>query len=137
SMEQCTRITDVALITLFQSCPMLNTLNIKGCAKVTDRPFQFIGEGFLVLDITACDQISDLAIIHIARRCKKLYILRTSSRNITDKSISKLSAANSSLRVLELGGCELLTSTSVTPFVQNCAELEILNFNGCRNITDE
>lgn len=71
----CDMLTDVGLSWLCSGCSALSHLDVSGCAKLTDLSMRSIGENLLQLqhlNICHCVRVSDLGIRHVALGCPDL-----------------------------------------------------------------
>lgn len=71
----CDMLTDVGLSWLCSGCLALTHMDVSGCAKLTDLAMRSIGENLLQLqhlNINHCVRVSDLGIRHVALGCPDL-----------------------------------------------------------------
>lgn len=71
----CDMLTDVGLSWLCSGCSALTHVDVSGCAKLTDLSMRSVGESLLQLqhlNISHCVRVSDLGIRHVALGCPDL-----------------------------------------------------------------
>lgn len=95
----------------------------------------------LVLDIRACELISDAGIYQIGSKCFHLTNINFGRKSkghlITDSSISKLIHNNPYLSTVGLAGCHI-TDKSIWDLAINCSNsLQRLSLNNCPYILDQ
>lgn len=159
-MSGCVKLTDVAITQLCVHAHNLQKLFIQNCNKLTDEAFSCLGENIDTVDALGCELLTDMAISYISLRCKRLRVLKVSSKNITDKAILDICEAlksrsfnsfnyfsspvtnQNNLLTLEFNGCELLSDASVKDLsslvsTSRSFMLGSLTLSGCRNITND
>ena len=135
-LNGCYELTDDALRGM--RCPLLTTLLLRGCQKVTHEGLRFISEGcqsLAYLDIRYCNQIEDTAIEFISR-CRSLRHLDVMSCSVTDIGLMHLSQGCALLKYLNVDNCYDITSVGMMHLANGCPSLEHLSVRFCE-ITDE
>ena len=119
--------------------PKLETLNLAGCANITDASLLEVASKCLnlhTLNLRFCS-ITDASVSEVARRCSNLHTLDLSQCwEIHDASVSEVARRCSKLHTLNLGGCYNITDASVVAVARGCSNLQSLGIRTCRNITD-
>lgn len=94
-----------------------------------------------VLDLRACELISDSGIYQIAKNCKKLTNINLGRKNkghlITDSSICLLIRNNPQLNTVGLAGCHISDKSLWDLAVHTSNHLQRLSVNNCPNITNQ
>ena len=165
NLSSCKKTTDDAIKALAVNCPNLITLNLKLCRKITDAGLEALAENcnkLTMLDLSNCDQItktglealvkcpklkglnltwcqniSEVGIIALAENCNKLTTLNLSfCYKITDTGLTALAVNCPNLTTLNLSWCGKITDTGLTALAENCNKLTMLDLRECRNITE-
>lgn len=94
-----------------------------------------------VLDVRACEEVTDYGIYSVGSRCRKLRSINLGRKRkgnlITDHSVSKLVSNNPHLHTIGLAGCHI-TDRSIWQIAMSCGKyLERLSLNNCMNLTDQ
>lgn len=89
-LSKCRKLTDMSLLRISKGCPNLLSLDVSSnFCGITDIGIISVAEGFpnlLSLNVSQCD-ITDDCIIRLAECCPKLQILNLSYNDITDIGI--------------------------------------------------
>lgn len=131
SHHETSYISDVALKSLAQGCPLLNTFKISSFARISAQGVKHLADHCLMLaDISLVDsEISDNVLIELGKMksLKKLNI--RSCEDITDDGIEFLVCINNSnLEYLDISYCNEITDDSVSTIREHCPNLHILKF---------
>ncbi|GEQ66845.1 hypothetical protein JCM33374_g508 [Metschnikowia sp. JCM 33374] len=94
-----------------------------------------------VLDVRACEGITDYGIYSIGTKCRKLRSINIGRKRkghlITDHSVSVLAANNPNLDTVGLAGCHV-TDRTIWQLAMSCGKhIERLSLNNCLNLTDQ
>lgn len=91
------------------------------------------------LDLSHCDQITDIALIKIIERCPNLQSLNiTRCEKITDASMFALAYYNNmTLQSLTISKCGNITDNGALEIIRSCPNLTDLNVSQCIGITNE
>ncbi|KAM9913292.1 hypothetical protein OXX69_001734 [Metschnikowia pulcherrima] len=94
-----------------------------------------------VLDVRACEEVSDYGIYSIATRCHKLRSINIGRKRkghlITDHSVSMLAKNNPYLHTIGLAGCHI-TDRTIWQLAMSCGKrIERLSLNNCLFVTDQ
>ncbi|KAL1557278.1 F-box/LRR-repeat protein 15 [Salvia divinorum] len=110
-IASCHKLLDAAIRSAATSCPLLESLDISNCSCVTDETLQGIAlscGNLHILDASYCPNISLESVTLSMLTVLKLH----SCEGITSASMAAV-ARSSTLEVLELDNCSLLTSVSL------------------------
>ncbi|KAL6905992.1 hypothetical protein ACP4OV_003593 [Aristida adscensionis] len=94
NLSYCTGITDRSLISL-SKCAKLNTLEIRGCPKVSSSGISEIAVGCRLLsklDIKKCFEINDLGMLYLSQFSHSLRQINLSYCSVTDIGLLSLSS---------------------------------------------
>lgn len=123
--------------------PSLTKLIITG-SKVVDDTFLSTVlakcPGLQVLDIRACELVTDSGVYQIGKNCTRLTTINLGRKNkgnlITDHSLSKLILNNRQLSTVGLAGCHITDKTIWDLAIHTLAHLQRLSLNNCPFITN-
>ncbi|XP_077509011.1 putative RNA-binding protein EEED8.10 isoform X2 [Amblyomma americanum] len=118
--------------------PLLEELNLSHNSAVTDAVIAAISASctkLRFLDITCCDHgITDVALSHLSR-CAGLRQLKMNYLGqITDSGLGSLSCQGL-LQSIEARGCPHVTDGGVLILVELCRDLRLLDVSGCERVT--
>ena len=134
TMAECCEVSDAGLQTLVASCPMLESLNLRGCSQLSDAVISCLGPALRCLNLDGCDQITDAGLKILAGSCPMLESLNLRGcSQLTDAAIGCLGPA---LRCLNLNGCDQITDAGLKFLAGSCPNLESLNLKWCSQLTD-
>ncbi|KAL3853207.1 hypothetical protein ACJMK2_016766 [Sinanodonta woodiana] len=162
-MTDCQRLTDASLKAI-ADCKQLVVVNFADCVRITVKGVRQLVEGQCApslreLNLTNCIRVSDLAMLHITKRCPNLtYLSICYCEHITESGIEMLGQTkltsldisgcncgetglsalgnNQRLRDVILSECVAITDLGLQKFAQSCKDLERLDISHCSNITD-
>lgn len=126
----------------FQSLTKLEKLILPGNKLINDSYLIQICRylpNLKVLDLRACDNITDAGIVAVGTHCKQLVSCNI-GRHRNGSSITGLSvvalAKNTMIRTLGLAGCDI-TDASMWELAQKCGKnIERLSLNNCNKLTN-
>ena len=101
---------------VLQSLTSIESLNLRGCYKLTDSSFTYLLN----------QQLTSLTSLNISL-CKQ----------ITDNTLSTISANLLSLTSLNISGCSNVTGNGILSIASNLTNLKILKMRSLRHLTDE
>lgn len=121
----------------------LQRLVVTGSKVVDDKFLAVVSQrcpGLKVLDIRACELVTDLGVYQIAKHCRKLTSVnlgrKAKGNLITDNSVSRLVQNNRQLITVGLAGCHISDKT-IWDLAINClGTLERLLLNACPLLTN-
>ncbi|PFH37829.1 leucine rich repeat-containing protein [Besnoitia besnoiti] len=141
----CSGVNDLSVCSLLSCCPMLRTLVLND-ARISDVALEAIGKclgenlfelalhrsdritneglkalakfcpNLALLSLSACPQITDAGVIHIALSCRKLLKLRLDGTRVTDLAIRAVAQNLHRLRYLHLQRCGSVSGDSLRCF---------------------
>ena len=141
------KVTDVGLLGLAESCPLLHTLLCQGCDQLTDVAMAWLGRGCKALrhlDLKGCHKIANAGIRALAEGCYELSFLDlTNMKGVTDTGIRALANNCPGLKHLTFNGMYMLTDGKARDFgleglqaLCNLArEVETLHLAGCFQVS--
>ncbi|CAN3356596.1 antagonist of mitotic exit network protein 1 [Diutina catenulata] len=123
--------------------PSVRKIVITGSKVVDDSFLAAVAQScpnLQVLDLRACELISDAGLYQVARRCRRLHTVNLGRKQkghlITDSSVSVLAQSCRWLRTVGLAGCHI-SDRSVWELAAHCSEsLRRLSLNNCPNLTN-
>lgn len=122
----------------------LKKIVITGSKVVDDNFMHLVSKkcpNLEILDIRACELISDSGIYQIAKMCKKLTTINFGRKNkgnlITDSSLSLLIRNNPCLNTVGLAGCHITDKTLWDLAITCDVHLQRLSLNNCPYITNQ
>lgn len=136
-----TRATDKTLMGLAQNCPTLVNLSVRACEDITDEAVITLARSchsLASLDLnSSCNKVTDIGVSAIAENCPLMTSLDLSDcRNVSNIAVIALALNCKSLNTLKLSGCKNITDAAVITLAQNCPLLSVLHFRHCRELTD-
>ena len=128
----------------FKNSRKLKKLVITGSKVVDDEFLRYVGEccpNLEVLDIRACELVSDAGIYQIAKNTSKLTTINLGRKQkgflITDHGVTKLISNNTNLHTVGLAGCHI-TDNIVWELAIRCSNsLQRLSLNNCPMILNQ
>ena len=147
NVSECSRLTDHGLGGISQRCPQIETLNLSGCALLTDETALYLtkepktgmsrGEGLKKLKLSYCMLITDEGLLNLGERCTKIERIDLEGLvHLTDEGIRSLVTKCTSIQNISLGRCKRLTDKSLC----NLADflwIEELDISNSTKMTDE
>jgi len=133
-LNSCSLIEDEGLIKLCSACPGLRSLDLCYCWKLTEKSIKQLAQlsHLEELILTECSQITDEALVPVMQGCQKLLVLDLSQTAATDNLISCLPP---SLQVLHLSGINI-TDVGLQSIADRLTSLCVLDLSKCVLITD-
>lgn len=137
SIAYCEHVTDVG-IAMLATHSTLRMLDISGCS-ITDY-----GAGYLrqspkleYLSMAECNLITDIGIERMASLENLKYLDISYCTNVSDYGMKMLIYENKCLTHLNIGGCKLITNSTLASVASVCSYLVKLNISEIKNITDK
>jgi hypothetical protein len=84
-------VTDFMLMTLADICPLISSMSVKGCRRVSDQTLHYIGpklgSRLKTFNAAGCDAISDAGIIALAKipAFSRTFVFPTASQSATQR----------------------------------------------------
>ena len=121
-------------------CPRLEELHLVDCNKINDLGLKSLTrcEHLAVLDCDLCAGFTDAAVMHIAKRLKKLRKLHFGGcRQVTNASVSSIAEhTKKRLASLSIAGNPNVTDFDIEDLAAACGNLEELDLRACARLTD-
>jgi len=138
----CSRhFTNLAVVSLAQSCTGLTSFNVSGSAQLTDGAIVTLAQhchGLRHLHLKNCQELTGLAIAVLARSCKNLTTIDLGNCNrIDDKSMAELADGCPGLVRICLRFCHKLGDQAIIQLARNCSQLQVIDLRYCAKITDD
>nr|XP_010934275.1 F-box protein At3g58530 [Elaeis guineensis] len=145
NLEFARDVEDEHLILLrskgIESLQGLESLNLNGCQKISDRGIEAITNvcpNLRALSIYWNVRITDLSIKHIAKNCKHIIDLNLSGcKNVTDQSLRLIAESYQDLEELNITRCIKLTDGGLQQILLKCSLLQSLNLYALSSFTDK
>ncbi len=140
TITECNAVTDHGLISIIVNCGhALNTLNLYGCSKLTDRTLAAIHSHcplLTALDLAFCDKTTIQGILPIVQRCQGLTHLKlTDCCHLKNQHIIDIARNCPNLTHLCLAHCNQLNDQTLIAIAASCPKLIDLNIRNCDQIT--
>ncbi|XP_076445625.1 protein AMN1 homolog [Babylonia areolata] len=134
-------ITSAGIISLSQSCPHLQVLYLRRCINVTDDGVIAVSRNcpsLRELNTGGCVRLTDASLEALGQNSSCLTSVNFSRTDVTDMGVYSLvsGVCSSSLKEVDMSGCQRLTDEAVEGVVQMCPQTRILIFHGCPRITE-
>ncbi|MCO5555377.1 hypothetical protein L7F22_008923 [Adiantum nelumboides] len=138
--SRLSEITDDGLLAFLCGSRKLTSLNLSGCANVTDRSLctiiQQCGQNIRSLVIDGCKRLSDKTLKAISSHCPFLEDLDVSECAISDAGLKVLvENAGQVLTSLNLSGCVGISDVTLPFIYKNCDSLLDLNIKNCTGLS--
>lgn len=122
--------------------PNLRELRVGQVTGVTDACFlgfparpQF--DRLRIIDLTACNSITDAAVDRLVTCAPKLrHVVLAKCTRITDRAIRSLLRLGKSLHYLHLGHCASITDAGIAQLVRACQRIQYIDVANCSQLTD-
>ncbi|KAH9737655.1 F-box protein [Citrus sinensis] len=119
----------------------LESLNLNGCQKISDKGIEIISSTcpeLKVFSIYWNVRVTDIGIQHLVKNCKHIIDLNLSGcKNLLDKSLQLIADNYQELESLNLTRCVKLTDGGLQKILIKCSSLRSLNLYALSGFTDE
>jgi len=123
-----------------EGCPHLQELYLVDCNQIKDAGLKCLTrcDQLEVLDCDLCAGFTDAAVMHIAKRLKKLRKLHFGGcRQVTNASVSSIAEhTKKRLACLSIAGNPNVTDFDIEDLAAACGNLEELDLRACARLTD-
>lgn len=142
-MNDCTQITDDAVLAFAANCPNILEIDLQQCRLVGNTSVTSLlvkGQSLRELRLANCELVDDSAFLALppGRRFEHLRILDlTSCVRVTDRTVEKIIEAAPRLRNVVLAKCRLITDQAVFAIASLGKNLHYVHLGHCVNVTDE
>ncbi len=141
-LHGCKLVTGSSVTALISRSRHLRELRLGHCHLVTDQAFLDLPrtvtyDSLRILDLTACDQLTDAAldrIITAAPRLRNLVLAKC--RLITDRAVQSITKLGKNLHYAHLGHCQQITDNAVIQLVKLCSRIRYIDLACCHRLTD-
>jgi F-box and leucine-rich repeat protein GRR1 len=138
----CIFITDQSVTALIGNGRQLRELRLQSCSNITDFAFlslpdDQVFESLRILDLTACEKLTDAAvtkIIDAAPRLRNLVLAKC--KKITDEAVLAISKLGKNLHYVHLGHCSQITDAAVIRLAKSCNRIRYIDLGCCAHLTD-
>ncbi|KAI4300655.1 hypothetical protein L6164_034006 [Bauhinia variegata] len=145
NLEFARDVEDAHLILLKSKCSgslqILESLNLNGCQKVSDKGIEAITSCCPLLKIFSIYwnvRVTDTGLVCLVRNCKHIVDLNISGcKNISDRSLQFIAENYPGLESLNLTRCIKLTDIGLKQLLHKCRSLQSLNLYALSSFTDE
>ncbi|KAG0171751.1 SCF ubiquitin ligase complex subunit [Apophysomyces sp. BC1015] len=141
-------ITNGSLHAIFARCRELREFRLNQCTKLNDAAFTHsvlakpypsgtYYEQLRILDLTAVESVTDLAVRQIVQSAPKLRnLVLNKCSHVSDDSVQAICRLGRYLHYLHLGHCGQLTDQSVVQLARHCTRIRYLDLACCSQLTD-
>ncbi len=138
NLSFCINISDMGLKYLAKM-GSLRDLNLRSCDNISDAGIAFLAEAgspvLSTLDVSFCDKITDQSLDYISQGLFNLRSLSLSSCHVSDEGIFKIAKAQSELEVLNIGQCIRITDQSLYAIADSFKNLRSVDLYGCLKLS--
>ncbi|KAK2738187.1 SCF ubiquitin ligase complex subunit [Myotisia sp. PD_48] len=141
-LSGCHHISNVSVVALLSTLRNLRELRLAQCVKISDRGFlslsdNLVFESLRILDLTACENVTDDSVEKIIRLTPRLRnLLLSKCRFITDRSVHAICKLGKNINYVHLGHCSNITDAAVIQLVKSCTRIRFIDLACCNRLTD-
>ena len=142
-LHDCKLITSPSVTTLINTLRHLRELRLAHCTEISSSAFLNLPEemtfdSLRILDLTACENVKDDAVVRIVNAAPRLRnLVLAKCRHISDVAVHAISKLGKNLHYVHLGHCSNITDEAVKRLVQSCNRIRYIDLGCCTNLTDE
>jgi F-box/leucine-rich repeat protein 2/20 len=142
NLSHCYGITNNAVERVVNHCPLLISLDLTWCIKLSDIALRAIASGkgakeLRELSVSDCTKVTSAGLAAIGSTCAALEkVVLNYCKKITDIGILALTSGCRRITCLDLNNCILLTDASIGAIGQYCGLIESLKLAFCTLLTD-
>ena len=141
-LHNCDLITDISVTALLVQGAQLRELRLAQCSLIHDEAFLGLPDkrrldSLRILDLTACENLTDKAverIIYSAPRLRNLVLAKC--KKITDRAVLAITKLGKNLHYVHLGHCAHITDAAVIELVKTCNRIRYIDLACCHRLTD-
>ncbi|XP_022234997.1 F-box/LRR-repeat protein 14-like [Limulus polyphemus] len=137
NLSFCASVTDSGLKYLARMSE-LRELNLSSCDNITDLGMIYLAEGgsrLTSLDVSFCDKVGDQGLLHISQGLFNLQSLSLNACPISDEGVSRIARTLSDLQSLNIGQCSRVTDKGLSLIADRFHQLHSIDLYGCTKIT--
>lgn len=137
NLSFCISVTDTGMKSLAR-LPALNHLNVTSCDNVSDIGIGYLAESahkLKELDVSFCANITDASLRHIATGIQSLNSLAMTTCTITDDGLIRISKTLTHLETLNISQCVAITDSGILSLCENMTNLIFLDVYGCTKLS--
>ncbi|KAA6408027.1 MAG: SCF E3 ubiquitin ligase complex F-box grrA [Lasallia pustulata] len=141
-LQNCKLISDPSVTALISQGRHLRELRLAHCHLITDQafldlPIHVTYESLRILDLTACHQLHDDAVIKIINAAPRLRnLVLAKCKEITDRAVLAITKLGKNLHYVHLGHCQYITDNAVIQLVKMCNRIRYIDLACCLRLTD-
>lgn len=141
-LQNCSLTSDSSVTSLVAHASCLRELRLAHCSLTTDDAWLSVSsdrvlETLRILDLTACELLTDVAvakIVAVAPRLRNLVLAKC--KRITDRAVVSIAKLGKNLHYVHLGHCSQITDSGVTDLVKACNRIRYIDLACCQRLTD-
>ena len=141
-LQNCSLTSDSSVTSLVAHASCLRELRLAHCSLTTDDawlsvPNDRVLETLRILDLTACELLTDVAvakIVAVAPRLRNLVLAKC--KRITDRAVVSIARLGKNLHYVHLGHCSQITDSGVIDLVRACNRIRYIDLACCQRLTD-
>ncbi|KAI9893057.1 MAG: SCF ubiquitin ligase complex subunit [Vezdaea aestivalis] len=142
-LYKCANIKDVSVSTLLKRGKHLRELRLSFCKLVTDEAFLSLRndrtfETLRILDLTACENLTDAAVRQITEMAPRLRnLVLAKCARITDAAVTAIARLGKNLHYVHLGHCNQISDQSIKHLIKTCNRIRYIDLACCHKLTDD
>ncbi|KAI9679878.1 MAG: SCF ubiquitin ligase complex subunit [Caeruleum heppii] len=141
-LHNCEMVSDLSVTALLTHGRHLRELRLAQCSLINDDAFLALPhdrhlDSLRILDLTACENLTDKAvekIIHAAPRLRNLVLAKC--KRITDRAVIAITKLGKNLHYVHLGHCAQITDQAVNELIRVCNRIRYIDLACCHRLTD-
>ncbi|KAI9753119.1 MAG: hypothetical protein M4579_005333 [Chaenotheca gracillima] len=141
-LHGCSNITDISVTALLSRGASLRELRLASCSKIKDEAFlslpnEKVFENLRILDLTACENLTDVAVAKIISSAPRLRnLVLAKCKKITDDAVFSITKLGKNLHYVHLGHCAQITDRAVNELIKCCNRIRYIDLACCHRLTD-
>ncbi|KAI9803646.1 MAG: SCF ubiquitin ligase complex subunit [Piccolia ochrophora] len=142
-LHECKEIKDVSVTSLLAKGSHLRELRLAHCIQITDDaflalPHDQVFESLRILDLTACEYLSDNAVVKIVNAAPRLRnLVLAKCKKVTDRAVMAITKLGKNLHYVHLGHCASISDAAVIELVKTCNRIRYIDLACCHRLTDQ
>ncbi|KAJ5629305.1 hypothetical protein N7528_002962 [Penicillium herquei] len=141
-LHDCKLVTSPSVTALINTLRHLRELRLAHCTEINDSAFlnlpeQMTFDSLRILDLTACENVKDDAVVQIVSAAPRLRnLVLAKCRFITDRSVQAICKLGKNLHYVHLGHCSNITDVAVLQLIKACNRIRYIDLACCNRLTD-